>query len=301
MDHNNHNIITTMDQSEWITAIKNNSINVLDLICTTKHREMDKYKGILEALKMNTSILSLDVTINYTKLFEKYEEYDEWSCILSDVFKINTTITHITLSINNITNTGFKLLCEGLSINRSINQITIVFYNNITTCNSILLSNMIKTNSYLSNIHINCSNIDKDGWTNIINSLKVNKTLIRVGLYIRNTNFNGSPQLNELLLVNKTIATLDLNTHGMLKYEDIIYGLKKNPSVKQLYDSSCMRLPNIAYKLDKYLSRNVHNSKLKGMMLQDITSPYKKSNSKSRKNNFSNSNSRQKHELSMSI
>jgi hypothetical protein len=257
-----------IDNTDWVFQIKNNRITTLILICSNDYYEIDKYKDILEALKTNTSVVLLSITYNYTILSNGY---DEWSSILCEVLKINTTLSVIQLDIRNITNTSIKYLYEGLSTNTSIKQVTISFYNKIINDNHIMLSqlsNMLKTNTYITDICLYFEAINSESWTNITDSLKINNTLKKFKLHIRETNFNGSTQLNELLLVNKTMNHFELNTNNMIKYIDVIDVLERNSCVT--YFSEWTDGNVIRDKIRCYVMRNRHNNKLKSSMLQDL-------------------------------
>jgi hypothetical protein len=255
---------------DWICAIKNNDITSLHLICTPKHKKIDKYKELLQALKTNTSIDTLYITFNYTKLSELSKEYDKWTSILSDVLKVNNSLITIILYIENITNKSLKFLYEGLMMNKSLSNITISNYNDTTIDDYNLIINVLKTNIYISYVQLNNKNIDSTSWSNIIEFLKANKTLKTFGIHAKNNNFNGSVQLSELLLINKTLTNINLNTGKMINYVEIIDGLKHNPSITYFQINTLGITNIITFKLLKYCKRNVYNTKLKTMMLQDL-------------------------------
>jgi hypothetical protein len=278
-DNDNHNHIT--HQNKVINRIKNNDINLLGLSCTSDHHEIDIYKQTLHMLKLNTSVHTLNIKINYDKLSKRAKEYDEWCGILCDLFKVNTSIINLGVDIQYITKSGLKFVYEGLSENKSIRQINININNYLDTkvfsYNNKMLTNMIKSNTYIDSLHLHFNRLDNISWSNLVESLKVNKTLIRLSLTIgRNEidfdeiDFNGSEQLKDLLQNNNTIYNMILCTRGMIKYDEIISGIKQNPRITYFIETSCMKSANIANKLDKYLSRNSHNSELKVMMLQDL-------------------------------
>jgi ACT domain-containing protein len=257
-----------LDQDQCIKEIKNNiSVGVI-MDCNDNYCEIYKYKEVLEALKTNTSVRAINITFNYTKL------YDEWCFVLCDLLKITTTISTLVLQIYNITDTGLKLLYEGLTMNTSINDVSISYNTNYSSItiddNFILLANMLKYNSYIINILLYFYNFNSTSWINITDSLKVNKTLETFKLRLNKSNFDGSIQLNKLLQVNKTINHIDLQTSGMIKYKDIICGLKQNAHVTYFHETTSFSTIYEKHKLNKYRDRNMHNNKCKTIRLQDL-------------------------------
>jgi len=256
---------------KWIHDIKNNKISSLNLICTSFHSRIDDYKGLLEVLKNNTSINSICIKIDYTKLSERAKQYDEWCSILSDVFKINRTLTNIRLEIYDISNKGFRYLCDGLSTNRSADNIYIVYYK-LPIDSFKLVGKILKNNTYSSTINLFLENINNDAWINIIDSLKVNTTLRNFVLRANNYNadFNGSSYLKELLLVNKTIIRMEFIINNMINYEEIIDAIEKNQSIIYFRDHTKVPTHFITKQMDNYSCRNMHNNRLKAKMLQDL-------------------------------
>jgi hypothetical protein len=263
-------------QKKVIDNINNNSINYLSLTCAPHRNEIHIYKQTLHALKTNTSITTLNVTIDYTKSYERAKEYDEWSGILCDVFKVNTTIRAVVMNIINMTKNGLTSVYEGLIENRSIYTITIFMESNlgtkVFTNNNKMLVNMLKTNNHLEHLILNFRYIDNVTWSNIMESLKINKTITKFTLTLRyrEITFNGGQQLKELLQNNNTITHMDLCTHGMINYDEVISAIKRNSYIVQFIENSDSPTTHILRKVQKYCCRNRTNSYLKAMMLQDF-------------------------------
>jgi hypothetical protein len=257
-----------LDQPGWINAIKNNKVTELNLVCTYAYHEIDIYKELLEALKTNTSVDRIRIEFNYSILFEIY---DEWTSMLSDVLKINTTLMRVALVIRDLTKKGLKFLYDGLSMNTSIKTVDITYFN-LPVDNYKLLNNMLKNNSYLTSIQLYCIALDVDAWSDIMDSLKVNKTLLSCRLHCNDTFYNGTNKLKELLLVNKTLERLELQVY-CVDYAEFISILKQNSSILYFvdYSASPTITDSIKNKINKYCGMNRYNKKLKNMMLQDIT------------------------------
>jgi hypothetical protein len=264
-------------QNKCIDKIKNNKMKSINLTCSDNFTEIDKYKETIEALKMNTSIHTISITFNYTESSKQYKGYDEWCSILSDVLKINTTLLYMTLQIDNITNKSSTLLYEGLSMNTSIKEINII--NNEVTINDNykLLSDMLKTNSYILLVTLHFYNINIGSWINITDSLKVNNTLTQVaillnhqGTYHQGKLFNGCTYLNEVILTNKTINYFHLVTYGMINYEEVIDAIEQNGSITYFSEGVCEETVDITFRLSKRRSINLHNLKLKSKQLTNL-------------------------------
>jgi hypothetical protein len=274
------------DNIPLIKAIKNNTIPHVNFVCAAKEKlnkyakidhSIEKYKYALTMIMQhNTSIHTLNISINYTKLDNRYEDFDGFCLMLSDFLKLESNKIHtVYLYIYSISNNGLKSLCEGLTVNRSINYIYLE-YRKSSPYGYELLNDMLKNNIYLTSIYFGSDTISIDAWTNIMESLIVNNTLKRLqfsfgSVKLTNNNNNGLDQLLKLLKFNKTITNLNLSTNNMITYTGVISALKENPSILSFFCEDTSFLTNdIALKLAKYSKRNFHNSKLKAKMLQDL-------------------------------
>jgi hypothetical protein len=263
-DHNSHD--------SYIMAIKNNNIFSIGLTCNDIYNDFNKYKEILEAIKINTSITKITITYNYNVLLK---EYDEWSSILCDLLKINTTILHIEVFIYNISFNSLKFLFDGLSTNTSITKIYIYIQttNPVNYCVDYykMLSDVLKINSCVTDISIGSYDINVTSWLHLIESLKVNKTLKKFRLRVDDTKFNGCGYLNEVLLTNNTINYFDLQTDNMINLEEIIDAIEQNSNITYIsIENANNTTVNIRNRLNNRCDVNAHNIKLKTILLQDL-------------------------------
>ena len=172
-------------------------------------------KNIINSLKNNSSILTFKLEISN---FDN-EHINKINNDLSELLYVNTTLQSLLISFNtmNADNQNKKINCNYNSLfkilenNTSLTSLKIYscfpdnFYINDESIN--ILSNSLEKNTTLTNLIIDCENINN--YENIINSLKYNSTLTSLTLTI---NYNINDNITEMLQSNTTLTELNMPT-----------------------------------------------------------------------------------------
>jgi hypothetical protein len=108
-----------------LTTEKLNQIQVLSTLlpkcCAIDAHTLgiDGVKALADALKVNSTITSIDLSYNNVG--------DDGAKALADVLKVNSTTTSIDLSYNNVDVAGAKALADALKVNSAITTIDLTY------------------------------------------------------------------------------------------------------------------------------------------------------------------------------
>lgn len=167
--------------------------------------ERDNFKSLTEALKVNQTVTSLN--LSDTKLELNSENMEN----LSDALKVNRTLTTL-----NLTNNFLGEDAENIKN----------------------LSDALKTNKALTTLNLSgaCLGRNAENMENISDALKVNKTLTSLDLGGNDLGENWEEDMQNLcdaLKVNRTLTTLDLSDNELGQYEGDIKHISDALEVNQ--------------------------------------------------------------------
>jgi hypothetical protein len=98
---------------------------------------------------------------------------------LADALKVNSTITSINLSYNNVDVDGAKALADALKVNSTITSIDLSD-NNVGDDGAKALADAIKVNSTITSINLRYSDVGDDGAKALADALKVNSIITSI-------------------------------------------------------------------------------------------------------------------------
>jgi hypothetical protein len=101
---------------------------------------------------------------------------------LADALKVNSTITSINLSNNNVGVDGAKALAAALKVNSTITSINLS-NNNVGVDGAKALADALKDNSTITSISLSYNNVDVDGAKVLADALKINSTITSIDLH----------------------------------------------------------------------------------------------------------------------
>jgi len=201
------------------------------------------HKAFAEALSLNTSLKSLEITDNMPTLRYPVSQFDYFSNLIYYVFealKINNSLTTLTLIKNRIYDNDhiyiIEEIVEALKVNKTLTKFDIS-NNYIGSKGAVVIAEALKVNKTLTNFYINNNEIGPEGARAIAEALKVNETLIDLFIYSNNIGPDGARAIAEALEVNQTLQTLNITGCKILNEGAlaIAEALKSNTTLTKLY------------------------------------------------------------------
>ena len=160
---------------------------------------------------------------------------DTAAAVLAAVLKINTTVTILDLSANNIGHSGADSLATTLKTNTTL-KILDLSANNIGPAGAESLATALKTNKTLTILDLSYNNIGPAGAESPAAALKTNTTLRNLNLSLNNIGPASAESLATALKTNTTLTNLDLcfNNLGSVEAESLATALKTNTTLTNL-------------------------------------------------------------------
>ncbi|KAL0241473.1 hypothetical protein GEMRC1_006708 [Eukaryota sp. GEM-RC1] len=179
-----------------------------------------------ELLKVNSTV---------TKLSLLYRPIDNEEVItLADALKVNSTITDLCLDVflcppesAIITIEGAKALAEVLKVNSSITSLRLQ-NRSIGDEGAIVLANALKENSSISYINLSENSIGPKGGMALFEMLRVNSTIVLMELVNNSIDTETAISLVEILKVNSNIQAVNLRSNRLSpKLQETILEISK--------------------------------------------------------------------------
>ena len=102
---------------------------------------------------------------------------DEDTSHLSNMLSINKTLDKLQLSNCNITDNGVQYICEGLSKNQTLTELSIRDNPQITSVSTSSIAELINTTKSLTELHLNDTSLNNDDIKTICTTLVENTTI----------------------------------------------------------------------------------------------------------------------------
>jgi hypothetical protein len=228
------------DQQKIFDLLENNQIT---LLYSQTSMDISYYKRLLELLKINTSVLKLQI-----------------------VYTSNNDNDHNDNDHNDNDDQFYKLLSDFLTIQTHPHTIYLVDrYISVRNCN--LISDAIKNNTNVTNLDL-FYNLDNNMFTYLVNSLKFNKTLTTIRIDLCNNIIDGKI-LAKLLKDNTTLTTLTLSSN-VINEQYVLKSLKNNPYITYIYMPHISNTISAIKKINNYCDRNKYNNDLRSLVIQDL-------------------------------
>ena len=203
--------------------------------------ELEKSEGyeIIDALRNNKTITSLDIGKNNEDVSENYytdddyEEYEEvftniekYLIAIANMIKENSTIVKLNLEKNCLGDFGIYEIADALRYGTQEIVNALCMNTTITTLNLDNnyigkygiheLANALRVNTTITNLNLSRNYLREYGTQEIADVLYTNTTITTLNLSSNSLGKNGSLIIAELLYVNTTLRSLDLS-HNYLR------------------------------------------------------------------------------------
>ena len=182
-----------------------------------------------EVLKVNTSLTYLDLSGN--------EIDDSGASFLSEALNINTCLTDLEFRGNEIGPSGARSFSEALKINKCLTHLGLS-HNQVGDSGASSLSEALKVNTCrLTYLDLGANKVGDLGASYLCEALKVNKCLTCLELYGNEIGASGAASFSEALMVNTCLTHLDLNFNkvGYSGASSLSEALKVNKCLTRLH------------------------------------------------------------------
>ena len=136
------------------------------------------------------------------------------TAILSEVIKVNETVTCLNLPGNGISDAGATSIAEAIKVNKTLTDLNL-FGNGISDAGVSSIAEAIKVNKTLTDLNLSDNGVSDAGATSIAEAIEVNKTLTHLRLSDNGISDAGVTSIVEAIKVNKTLTSLDLSGNGI--------------------------------------------------------------------------------------
>ena len=136
------------------------------------------------------------------------------TAILSEVIKVNETVTCLNLPGNGICDAGATSIAEAIKVNKTLTDLNL-FGNGISDAGVSSIAEAIKVNKTLTDLNLSDNGVSDAGATSIAEAIEVNKTLTHLRLSDNGISDAGVTSIVEAIKVNKTLTNLDLSGNGI--------------------------------------------------------------------------------------
>ena len=165
----------------------------------------------LKSLSFNFSLTDLDLHLSSSRtMFSRAKIDNKEIDQLSQALSVNTELTHLNLSGNEIGESGAELLSNALSVNTKLTHLNLSG-NQIGESGAELLSNALSVNTELTHLNLSGNQIGKSGAQFLSDALFYNTTLTHLNLDDNLVGPNGVAYLSLALVVNTKLTYLNLD------------------------------------------------------------------------------------------
>ncbi len=210
--------------NEQLEKIKDNEIKRLRLDDLNSSR----LKQVLEAIKNNNSIISLDLedclkendnriklrecletnmTLRWLKFEDSPDFIDKISSEIGKALETNSGLKKLVIN-NEIGEEGIKTIARGLQYNKTLSSLVLGDHNNLSKEAAKELANMLKVNKTLGNLSLEfwLHDPDPDAIKELSEGIKYNTSLVRLEFPVLDS--GGLRELNKAIQENKTLCHL---------------------------------------------------------------------------------------------
>ena len=184
-----------------------------------------------EVIKVNETVTCLNLPGNGI--------CDAGATSIAEAIKVNKTLTDLNLCGNGISDAGVSSIAEAIKVNKTLTDLNLSD-NGVSDAGAASIAEAIKVNKTLTHLRLSDNGISDAGVTSIVEAIKVNKTLTSLDLSGNGISDAGATSIAEAIKVNKTLADLDLSENGISDAgaTSIVEAIKVNETLTNL-DLSC--------------------------------------------------------------
>jgi hypothetical protein len=201
---------------EIVKAIEENHTPTHLVMRMIEFTKENHFKQLLEALRTNTTIRSLDIS----KASLPYDAGPETCEALRQVFAENTTLEDLDISGEQahleVTRFGIGLnqALKGLKENKALKVLRIE-YQNLGLEGANTLSSVLERNSSLTHIYCEHNDINLQGFTILVNALAKNYTVLELP-FMQNDQGASMKRLNDNMRENRKAAVKERGEHNKI-------------------------------------------------------------------------------------
>ena len=155
---------------------------------------------LADALRVNTSLTALDLSSNNIS--------SEGVVPLADAFRTNTSLTYLNLQTNFIGDEGGVALADALRINTSLTDLNL-WNNSIGDAGGVAIAEALAINTSLTNLNISYNKISDAGGVALADALHINAKLTVLGLRFNDIGPEGGVALADALRANASLTELE--------------------------------------------------------------------------------------------
>ena len=184
-----------------------------------------------EVIKVNETVTCLNLPGNGI--------CDAGATSIAEAIKVNKTLTDLNLCGNGISDAGVSSIAEAIKVNKTLTDLNLSD-NGVSDAGAASIAEAIKVNKTLTHLRLSDNGISDAGVTSIVEAIKVNKTLTNLDLSGNGISDAGATSIAEAIKVNKTLTDLDLSENGISDAgaTSIVEAIKVNETLTNL-DLSC--------------------------------------------------------------
>ena len=151
---------------------------------------------------------------NLDKFYINFFEFlgEGLTAILSEVIKVNETVTCLNLPGNGICDAGATSIAEAIKVNKTLTDLNLSG-NGISDAGATSIAEAIKVNKTVTCLNLSDNGVSDAGVTSIVEAIKVNKTLTNLNLSRIGISDVGARSIAEAIKINKTLISLDLSNN----------------------------------------------------------------------------------------
>ena len=151
---------------------------------------------------------------NLDKFYINFFEFlgEGLTAILSEVIKVNETVTCLNLPGNGICDAGATSIAEAIKVNKTLTDLNLSG-NGISDAGATSIAEAIKVNKTVTYLNLSDNGVSDAGVTSIVEAIKVNKTLTNLNLSRIGISDVGARSIAEAIKINKTLISLDLSNN----------------------------------------------------------------------------------------
>eukprot|EP01065_Artemidia_motanka_P003875 TRINITY_DN11860_c0_g1_i1.p1 TRINITY_DN11860_c0_g1~~TRINITY_DN11860_c0_g1_i1.p1 ORF type:complete len:313 (+),score=118.56 TRINITY_DN11860_c0_g1_i1:135-1073(+) len=182
---------------------------------------------ILKELRTNSSVTHLDLSLNNIT--------DAGAAEIAAVLAENTTLVNLELDGNKLTNAGVASLCDALRDNTTLCRLDISCHPKIDNAAAKKIADMLVLNTGLRSVHMRCCSVGSEGVIALANTLTGrNETLL--GLYLSGNCIDDAavPALCTMLTKNQSLLELGLANNDITydPFQTFLDALEQNSFIQ---------------------------------------------------------------------
>ena len=202
-------VVLSPSSFPWSSEFTETFLHALAFNSTVSSLKLTKWKFtnlLTQALRVNTSLSSLDLRFNFIR------DKEANSPVLA--LKVNTTLSSLNLHSNAIGADGANSLAQALRVNTSLSSLNLGS-NSIGVEGANSLAQALRVNTSLSSLNLGSNSIGVEGANSLAQALRVNTSLSSLDLSFNFIGDEGANSLVQALKVNTSLSSVNLHYNAI--------------------------------------------------------------------------------------